>query len=260
VVLGFLFFEEVAMTPECGTTVHPSILKIQSLLRKIDGLRLPARSRRDVERIRVRHAIKELDHALPAHAGHGLRTAKIAASIAHTLALTDEACHDLVLASYLHDVGLLALPGDVIQHARLINAEEYRIVQSHTRLGASILEPFTFLRTASVLIAYHHERWDGSGYPYGIRGPLIPLGARILAIADAFNAIQVPDTADPLAQHLIKLRILRIGSGTQFDPDIVALLCRIAFPSQTTPAQSHLRDADAASLVTFVKSFNGDHE
>ena len=248
------------MALECWTRVHPSILSIQSLLRKIDGLQLPPRSRRDVERILVRNATKELDHALPAHAGHGLRTAKIAAAIAHTLALTDHALHDLVLASYLHDVGLLALPEDVLQHGRLLNAEEYCMVQSHPRLGASLLEPFTFLRAASVLIAYHHERWDGSGYPYGIRGPLIPLGARILAIADAFNAIQVPDTADPLARHLIRLRILQVGSGTQFDPDIVGLLCRTAFHSQTATTQTHTRDADAASLLPCVTSFNGDDE
>jgi HD-GYP domain-containing protein (c-di-GMP phosphodiesterase class II) len=84
-----------------------------------------------------------------------------------------------------------------------------------------LLDPFGFLREASALIAHHHERWDGSGYPYGIRGEFIPLGARILSIADAFDAIKVPES-DSETRNLIALRILRIASRTQFDPSLVA--------------------------------------
>ena len=74
-------------------------------------------------------------------------------------------------------------------------------MQNHPRLGASLLEPFFFLREASVLIAHHHERWDGSGYPYGIRGRFIPLGARILSIADAFDAIRIPEVSNRVARN-----------------------------------------------------------
>ena len=217
------------MPHELTTTVHPSILKIQKLLAKIDRLQLSADSRCDVERLLVRQAVEELDRALPAHAGHGLRTAEMAVIIGNAFAMTDEALHDLKLASYLHDLGLLTLPHDVIEHTGLLDSEGYRIVQNHARVGASLLQPFPFLRTASVLIAHHHERWDGSGYPYGIRGPFIPLGARILTIADAYDAINVPGTSDPAVRHLIKLRILQVASGTQFDPDLVNLLCRAEF-------------------------------
>jgi response regulator RpfG family c-di-GMP phosphodiesterase len=83
------------------------------------------------------------------------------------------------------------------------------------------LEPFPFLQDASVLIAHHHERWDGSGYPYGIRGRFIPLGARILSIADTFDAIEVPNTQSPETRALVAFRILRVAAGTQFDPDLV---------------------------------------
>jgi HD-GYP domain-containing protein (c-di-GMP phosphodiesterase class II) len=77
------------------------------------------------------------------------------------------------------------------------------------------------------MIAHHHERWDGSGYPYGLGGEFIPFGARILAVADAFEAIQVPEACDRSVRDQIALRILRVASGTQFDPAIVDLLIEL---------------------------------
>jgi HD-GYP domain-containing protein (c-di-GMP phosphodiesterase class II) len=73
-------------------------------------------------------------------------------------------------------------------------------------------------------MAHHHERWDGSGYPYGIRGRFIPLGSRILAIADAFDAIRIPEVSSPVARNKIALRIIRVAAGTQFDPQLVETL------------------------------------
>jgi len=106
-----------------------------------------------------------------------------------------------------------------------LDSESYVNVQNHPRLGASLLEPFFFLREASVLIAHHHERWDGSGYPYGIRGRFIPLGARILSIADAFDAIRIPEVSNQVARNKIGHRIIRVAAGTQFDPELVEALC-----------------------------------
>jgi HD-GYP domain-containing protein (c-di-GMP phosphodiesterase class II) len=85
------------------------------------------------------------------------------------------------------------------------------------------LRPFAFLSSAALAIAHHHERWDGSGYPYGLRGDFIPLPARILAIADAYDAIHVPADVAPSLRQQICLRILNIGAGTQFDPALVSI-------------------------------------
>ena len=206
------------------TTLNPAILKIQGLLRKTDHLRLPIRSRRDVESILVRQVSKEIDHALPWQAGHGQRTAAIALRLGQAAGLHSDALHQVKLAALLHDIGLLMLPPGLIENRGCLEPESYIAIQHHARLGANVLEPFAFLQEASILIAHHHERWDGSGYPYGIRSTFIPLGARILSIADAFDAIVLPEVSDRSLRDHIAMKIIRVASGTQFDPRLVQLL------------------------------------
>lgn len=221
------------MTVETEGTVTTALPRIVAMLSKIDGLRLPPRSRRDVESILVRQITHELDRALPSQAGHGRNTADIALMIGQAMALDVEALHHLKLAALLHDIGLLMLPPYLTGNRAPYEPESYVAIQHHARLGATFLEPFVFMRDAAVLIAHHHERWDGSGYPYGIRGTYIPLGSRILATADAFDAIHVPEVSDRNTRNSIALRILRVAAGTQFDPDIVQVLAHYLSTSAT---------------------------
>jgi HD-GYP domain-containing protein (c-di-GMP phosphodiesterase class II) len=204
--------------------IHPGVIAIQRMLGKIDSLRLPLTSRQEVDSILVRQVSKEIDRALPWQAGHGRRTAAISLLIGQVAGLTSGELHDLTLAALLHDIGLLMLPGRLAEGAYPLESEAYIAVQNHSRLGATLLEPFSFLREPSILVAHHHERWDGSGYPYGIRGRFIPLGARILSIADAFDAIRIPEVTNPVARGNIALRIVRVAAGTQFDPELVEAL------------------------------------
>ena len=204
--------------------IHPGILTIQGMLRKIDRLQLPLASRRDVERILVRQVGKEIDRALPRQAGHGRRTATISILIGQAVGLNSLKLHDLTLAALLHDIGILKLPPHLMSRSDCLEPESYVAIQNHPRLGALLLEPFFFLREASVLVAHHHERWDGSGYPYGIRGRFVPLGARILSIADAFDAIRIPEVSSRVVRNTIALRILHVAAGTQFDPELVTVL------------------------------------
>ncbi len=212
------------MRADASVHIEPAVLIIQGMLGKIDRLPLPTPSRRDVVSILVRQVSKELDRALPWQAGHSIRTTAIAGLIGQALGLDGSALHDLELAALLHDIGLLMLPAEFRQRGETLDPESYVAIQNHSRLGANFLEPFAFLREASVLIAHHHEWWDGSGYPYGLRGTFIPRGARILAVADAFEAIQVPNVPDRSLRNHIALRILQVASGTQFDPTVVAML------------------------------------
>ena len=138
--------------------------------------------------------------------------------------LCEDALYHLGLAALLHDIGLLALPGKPPPHAGYLDdGESYTALQCHPRAGAQWLEPFRFLGHASVIIAHHHERWDGSGYPYGIRGTFIPAEARVLSIADAFDSIQVPGVIDQKTRARVAYRILAVAAGTQFDPRLVEI-------------------------------------
>jgi HD-GYP domain-containing protein (c-di-GMP phosphodiesterase class II) len=202
-------------------------LIIQGMLRKIDRLHLPPASRRDLEGILVRQVARELDRLLPWQAGHGQETADIALRLGHAAGMDAAALHQLKLAALLHDIGLLMLPSHLQNGQRLFEPDSYVAIQNHPRLGATLLEPFSFLSDATVMIAHHHERWDGSGYPYGLRAAFIPLGARILAVADAFQAIQVPGIHDRALRDHISLRILQVASGTQFDPFVVDTLIQL---------------------------------
>src|SRR4026207_522970 len=198
--------------------------RIRLALQTIDALRLPSSVRPHIEAILVRQVAKILDQALPWQQGHGRRPATLPQASGSAAGLCRDALHHLTLAALLHDIGLLTLPNAFASHTGYLDVGSYAAIQCHPRLGAQWLESFPFLRQASVLIAHHHERWDGSGYPYGIRGRFIPLGSRILSIADAFDAICIPEVSNQVVRNKIALRILRVAAGSQFDPELVEAL------------------------------------
>ena len=218
-------------------TTH-CILLIQRMLLKIDQVHLPSSSRRDLEGLLVRQVARELDRLLPWQAGHAETTEAVAIRIAQAMQVDDRTLHQLTLAALLHDIGLLGLPFGLQSSSGPVDHDSYVTIQSHPRLAATLLEPFSFLRGAAILIAHHHEHWDGGGYPYGLRGTFIPLGARILAVADAFDAIRVPGMVEQARRDQIALRILRVASGTQFDPSVIDILCRLIERSDA-PVRAH---------------------
>jgi HD-GYP domain-containing protein (c-di-GMP phosphodiesterase class II) len=137
--------------------IHPGVITMQAMLRKIDRLRLPFASHRDVERILVRQVSKEIERALPWRAGHGRRTAAISLLIGQVVDLTPCELHDLKLAAYLHDIGLLMLPAHLTAGRDPLEPESYVAIQNHSRLGASLLEPFSFLKEAYLSESRHAE-------------------------------------------------------------------------------------------------------
>ena len=139
------------MRPDISEQIHPAIITIQGMLQKIDRLRLPLASRLDVESILVRQVSKQIDQALPWQAGHGRHTTAISLLIGQAIGLTPNELHHLNLAALLHDIGLLMLHRELTIGANQLDPESYAAVQNHPRLGASLLEPFFFLREASIL-------------------------------------------------------------------------------------------------------------
>lgn len=203
--------------------VSSQIRSVLERLKQIDALQLPPIAQRDVEERLSEDASVYMERFIQHNPGHGRRTATYCALLAQALAMSDEEIHDLRLAGLLHDVGLLCMDEKVLARPDLWDAAAYANVQSHPRVGAELLRPFAFLSSAALAIAHHHERWDGSGYPYGLRGDFIPLPARILAIADAYDAIHVPPNVDPSVRQQICLRILNVVAGSQFDPTLVSI-------------------------------------
>ncbi len=121
--------------------------------------------------------------------GHSERVAKIAEHLARRMGMSEALCHKLHMAGRLHDIGMLAMPEDLIKRNSLLGVDDYRRLMPHSRVSYDVLKPMTLLAEVLPAIRYHHERMNGTGYPEGLAGAAIPMSARILAVADAYDAM-----------------------------------------------------------------------
>nr|WP_192807749.1 HD domain-containing phosphohydrolase [Treponema sp. JC4] len=142
--------------------------------------------------------------------------------------ITPKFMSDVVRSAPLHDVGKINIPDGVLNKPGKLTDEEFAIMKTHTTAGKHILENAistvqgeSYLKEARNMAAYHHERWDGKGYPEGLHGEVIPLSARIMAVADVFDALASPRVYKPAFPLEKALAILQEGAGTQFDPKCV---------------------------------------
>ena len=142
--------------------------------------------------------------------------------------ITPKFMSDVVRSAPLHDVGKINIPDGILNKPGKLTDEEYEIMKTHTTAGKKIMENAigtvrgeNYLKEARNMAAYHHERWDGRGYPEGLHGEVIPLSARIMAVADVFDALTSPRVYKPAFPLEKALSILQEGAGTQFDPKCV---------------------------------------
>lgn len=155
---------------------------------------------------------------------HSQRVARLAFELATLRGLSVEASHEIYLAGILHDVGKIGIPDAVLLKAEGLTEEDLRTIRRHPEIGFKIVEQVESLQFALPGILYHHERWDGEGYPHRLAGESIPLMARILAVADAFDATTSSRPYRP-AMPLDRAReIICNGSGTHWDASLVELL------------------------------------
>jgi hypothetical protein len=143
------------------------------------------------------------------------------------LALPDELTRDVEHAALLHDIGKLEIPETILRKAAKLSPEEFSAIRRHPELGHRLLSSAKFLSGASQLVLYHQERFDGRGYPEGLKGEDIPLGARIVSVLEAWEAMTSDRPYRKALSRLAAAGELRSGAGTQFDPTVTAALLRI---------------------------------
>lgn len=155
------------------------------------------------------------------------RVAALSFKLAQELGLDENEAQAVRLGGLLHDLGKLAVPDGVRHEQARHNGEQRTYIQQHPLIGAEILAPVPSLQQVAELVSAHHERMDGAGYPAGLRGEEIPPGARIIAVADAYDALTSRRAPHPPRSSDEALRELRAGSGSQFDPRVVDALSHL---------------------------------
>jgi len=177
---------------------------------------------------RATHALAQMLASEPTHRGRPSdMIATLAVGMAHEMGLPEAEIDRIRIASLLHDLGKLAVPDDILDKPGTLNEFEWQAVVEHPRIGQLVLEQATSLREAVPIVLHHHERFNGSGYPHGLSGREIPLGARIVAVADAYHAIVHERPYSPAQTHEAALAELEAHAGDQFDPDVVRLFCTL---------------------------------
>jgi HD-GYP domain-containing protein (c-di-GMP phosphodiesterase class II) len=169
----------------------------------------------------VRTLAEALEAKDPYTAGHSRRVTEVSVEIALAMALPSTDVAQIRLAAMLHDVGKIGVRESVLNKEGALTAEEYDHVMQHCEIGRRILEPMFRGSPILDLVTHHHEKFDGTGRPAGLRGEKIPLGARIIGLADAFDAMGSVRPYRPMLSPAKIAEELRRNSGTQFDPAVV---------------------------------------
>jgi putative nucleotidyltransferase with HDIG domain len=160
-------------------------------------------------------------------AGHNYRVAMYGLQLAQAMNLDAEMLRALVRGGLIHDVGKIQVPGHILNKPGKLDSEERIVIEQHPMTGYEMCNYIGFMNEELAVIRHHHEKWDGTGYPDKLKGPSIPLLARILAIADVYDALTSRRAyREPWPQEKA-LQVIVEGSGTHFDPECVSSFVRL---------------------------------
>jgi HD-GYP domain-containing protein (c-di-GMP phosphodiesterase class II) len=227
--------------------VRHRILGVIEVLNKLDGtsfeekdldivLSVAATTAQAIENTRLHQTILDtfkntittivsaIDAKDPSMRGHSQRVTEYTLLAGTYFSLTAEEMETLEYASMLHDIGKIAIDAEILNKPKPLTPEEWDIVYQHPAIGANLLKEIPFLENAAEIVLYHHERYDGEGYPEGLKGEEIPLGARLVAVANAFDTMTIDRPYRPAMPIEQSIKELKNGSGTQFCPEAVKAL------------------------------------
>lgn len=193
----------------------------KQLLDKIERLNTHINDLKNSYLTVISSLVKALEEKDVYTAGHAERVASYSLALANKLKISDSYKETLREAALLHDIGKIGIPDNLLRKKGALNEEEREIIKRHEIESVKILEPATFLKDTIPLILHHHEHHDGSGYPHGLTGERIPLGSRIIAICDSFDAMTSGRGYNRPLNTEEAISALRKDAGKQFDPDLV---------------------------------------
>ena len=164
---------------------------------------------------------RDIDRIDPHTCNHRLRTAAFVNRIAKKMGFTENEVHTFRVAGLLHDVGKFAIPADIIRKPFKLNNTEWEIMKRHPQLGAEILAPVDRFAPIVPIVKSHHEKFNGAGYPNGLKGDEIPIGARILSLADAFSSMVDGRVYREALTYRSARKEIENCAGSHFDPEVV---------------------------------------
>ncbi|MGB2982296.1 MAG: HD domain-containing phosphohydrolase [Candidatus Bipolaricaulia bacterium] len=170
------------------------------------------------EMFALARSVEEKDAATE---GHCHRLERLAILTGERLGLSGQRLINLSYGAYLHDIGKVKVPSEILGKTDALTDEEWTEMRRHPTHGEDMLYEKEFLKAASLIVRAHHERYDGTGYPDGLRGEEIPIEARVISVVDAYDAITSERPYQPALARKRALEELRLGAGTHFDPRIV---------------------------------------
>jgi putative nucleotidyltransferase with HDIG domain len=174
-----------------------------------------------------------MDRADPDTSRHGVHVAELVPQVGRLLGISGPELEELELAAEFHDIGKVAVPTELLRKPGPLDELERQVMACHVEWGAELLRHLPDCETIAEIVRHHHERFDGAGYPDGLKGCEIPLASRVIAACDAYGAMISDRPYRRALDHDHALQELADGAGSQFDPDAVAAVLHVAEGSET---------------------------